>query len=236
MFTKADLSSGYWHVQIDRESHMLANFQTCFGRYSFVRLPFGTSASSELFKKKLLEALDGLPGVVCIADDVIIHEEHDRNLKPFMERCRDNGIKLIEKKLQLRMSEVTLMGHRITKDGLQSDPEKAKAIIKMAAPTNVEELRRYLGMVNYLAKFLPHMTDVIYPLRNLTKHDVSWTWSDSQQDAFVTVRKMLINTPVLAFYDPTKELRLKSDASEYGLESALFQKGKPVDYASRTLR
>ena len=104
----------------------------------------------------------------------------------------------------------------------------------MAAPTNVEELGRYLGMVNYLTKFMPHMTDVNYPLRNLTKHDVTWTWSESQQDAFETVRQMLINAHVLAFYDPAKELRLENDASEYGLGSALFQEGKPMAYASRT--
>ena len=145
MFTKADLSSGYWHVQLDRESSMLTTFQTCYGRYEFVRLPFGTSVSSEIFQKKLLETLDDLPGVVCIADDIIIHgkdlEEHDRNLISFMERCRNNGIKLNREKLQLRMSKVTFMEHRITKDGLQSDAEKVKAIAKMAAPTNVEELR-----------------------------------------------------------------------------------------------
>ena len=86
------------------------------------------------------------------------------------------------------MSDVTFMGHRIAKIGLQSDTEKVKAIAKMAAPTNVDELRRYLGMVNYLAKFMPHMTDVIYPLRNLTKDNVTWKWSDSQQVAFQTVR------------------------------------------------
>ena len=74
MFTKADLSSGYWHVQLDRESSMLTTVQTCYGRYRFVRLPFGTSVSSEMFQKKLLEALDGLPGVVCIAGDVIEKE------------------------------------------------------------------------------------------------------------------------------------------------------------------
>ena len=80
-----------------------------------------------------------------------------------------------------------------------------------------------------------HMTDVIYPLRNLTKHDVTWTWSDSPQDAFETVRQMIINAPVLAFYDPTKKLRFENDASECRLGSAIFQEGKPVAYASRTL-
>ena len=226
-------------MQLDRESSMLTTFQTCYGRYRFVRLLFRTSVSSEIFQKKLLEAFGGLPGIVCIADDGIIHgedlEERDRNLIAFMELCRDNGIKLNREKRQLRMSEVTFMGHCITKDGLQSDPENVKAIAKMAAPTNVEEQRRYLGMVNYIAKCMPHMTDVIYPLRNLTKHDVTWTWSDSPQDAFETVRQMIINAPVLEFYDPTKELRLENDASEYGLGSALFQEGKPVAYASRTL-
>ena len=170
---------------------------------------------------------------------MIIHgrdrEEHDHNLKAFLERCKDNGIKLNRDNLKLRMSEVTFMGHLITKDGLQSDPEKVKAIAEMAAPTNINELRRYLGVINYLAKFLPHMTDVIYPLRNLTKDDIKWTWTESQQQAFETVRSMLTNAPVLAFYDPKKELRLENDASEYGLGSALMQEGKPVAYASKTL-
>ena len=96
MFTEADLSSGYW--QLDRESSMLTTFQTCYDRYRFVRLPFGTTVSSERFQKKLLEALAGLPGVVCTADDIIICgkdlAEHDRNIIAFVERYRDNGIKL----------------------------------------------------------------------------------------------------------------------------------------------
>ena len=79
------------------------------------------------------------------------------------------------------------------------------------------------------------MTDVIYPLRKLTNDDVKWMWTESQQQAFETVRSMLTNAPVLAFYDPEKELRLENDASEYGLGSVLMQEDKPVAYASRTL-
>ena len=146
VFTKADLSAGYYHVMLDHESSLLTAFQTCFGRYRFLRLPFGTSVSSEIFQKKLLEALDGLENVLCIADDVIVHsknhEEHDRHLKNFLSHCRDNDIKLNREKLQLRMPEISFLGHQIAANGLQTDPEKVRAINDMDAPRNVEELRR----------------------------------------------------------------------------------------------
>jgi hypothetical protein len=238
-FTKADLSSGYWHVELDEESSLLTTFQTCFGRYKFIRLPFGLSASAEIFQKRILEALYNLPGVVCIADDVIIHgktlEEHDARLEGFLQRCQQKGMKLNPDKMELQLKEITFMGHRITENGLHSDPEKVRAIIEMPAPTNVEELRRYLGVVNYLGKFLPNVTEILKPLQNLLKKDVPWMWSSSQEAAIANVKKLVTKAPVLSFYDPDKELILENDASEYGLGSALFQEGKPVAYASRSL-
>ena len=106
VFTKVDLSSAYWHVMLDEESSLLTTMQTPFGRYRWLRLPFGTSVSAEIFQKKVLEALQGLSGVVCIADDVIVHgesvSEHDTNLRAFLLRCREKGIKLKREKLSLR--------------------------------------------------------------------------------------------------------------------------------------
>ena len=90
-------------------------------------------------------------------------------------------------------------------------------------------------MVNYLAKFLPNLSDILQPLHMLTKRDVTWTWSESQESAFQSVKQLITNTPVLAYYDPNKELVLENDASEYGLGSALFQCGKPIAFASRSL-
>jgi len=90
VFTKADLAHGYWHVALDEHSSVLTTFQTCFGRYRWLRLPFGICVASEIFQRKLLEALEGLDGVVCVADDIIIHgetlEDHDNNLKSFLHR------------------------------------------------------------------------------------------------------------------------------------------------------
>ena len=132
VFSKADFASGYWHVKLDEESSLLNTFHTCFGRYRYVRLPFGTNGSSEYFQMKLVEALQGLPGVVCIADDVVINgrntEEHDRHLNLFLLRCREKIIKLNRAKLETKVESLTLMGHRISKNGLSIDPSKVSSM------------------------------------------------------------------------------------------------------------
>ena len=239
VFSKVDLKSGYWHVSLDKESSMLTTFQTCFGRYRWFRLPFGLSVSAEIFQKRLQRALEGLEGVVCVADDVIIHgkkeEEHERNLKNFLERCREKGIKLNKEKTKLREKSLVFMGHLISEDGLQSDPEKVRAIVGLQAPENLHELRRFLGMVNYLSRYLPHVTTVLQPLQNLLRKEVAWTWSNHHEEAFQETKKMIETNVKLAYYDPNKELVLENDASEYGLGTVMMQEGKPVAFASRTL-
>ena len=79
-------------------------------------------------------------------------EEHDENLRKFFERCLETGIKLNKDKLDIGLKEVTFMGHRITKEGLRVDPAKVSAISEMQPPTNINELRRFMGMANYLAR------------------------------------------------------------------------------------
>ena len=239
IFSKADLASGYWHISLDEESSLLTTFQTPFGRYRWLRLPFGTSVSSEIFQRKLLEALHGLPGVVCVADDVLIHgrttEEHDHNLEKFLERCETTGIKLNQTKLELRMQNVTFMGHIISKDGLATDPEKVRAITEFPRPETLEQLRRFIGMVNYLARYVPRLADIVQPLTNLLKIDVLWQWSSAQEEAFSKIKEAIAAAPTLQYYDPSKELTLENDASDYGIGTALLQEGKPVAFASRSL-
>ena len=105
----------------------------------------------------------------------------------------------------------------------------------MQPPTNINELRRFMGMANYLARLLPHLTDTMQPLHNLLKNDVPYMWSKTQQNSFDAVKVVLAEAPVLAFYNSDKELVLENDASEYGLGSVLLQDNKPVAYASRSL-
>lgn len=239
VFTKADLKCGYWHVQLDTESSYLTTFQTAFGRFRWRRLPFGLKVSAEIFQKQLHNALHDLEGIVNVADDVIIHgrtkEEHDRRLEKFMDRCKEYGIQLNEEKLVANTDKVSFMGHVISSQGLQLDPQKNSAIQNYPTPRNTAELKRFLGMINYLQRFLPDAATHAQPLQALLKKDVDWNWSEAQEAAFQRLKSQITNASTLAIYEPNAPLALENDASDYGLGSVLQQNDKPIAFASRQL-
>ena len=179
---------------------------------------------------------ENLPGIVCIADDVIIHgkndEEHDLNIKIFLDKCKTSGIQLNKAKFEHKVSSLTFMGHKVTKDGLQVDTEKVKAIQKFPEPSNVSELRSFLGLVNFVTKFVSHSADLLMPFNNLLKKDVKFIWSSVQQKCFELIKKAVCESTILSYYNPNLELVLENEASEYGLGTALFQNGKPITFAS----
>lgn len=244
-FTKLDLSSGFWHVVLDYDSSILTTFQTGFGRFRWLRLPFGLNVSSEIFQKRLLQALEGLEGVICITDDIIVYgagdnsedasRNHDRNLEEVLRRCRERGITLNREKAEVKKTEISFLGHLMSDVGLRPDPKKVEAITKLQTPSSVEEVHRLNGTVNYLAKFLPRLSAAMEPIRQLTRKDVHWNWSRTQDQAFAEVKRLVTEAPLLSFYDPESELVIQCDASEKGLGAALLQHGKPVAFASRAL-
>ena len=162
------------HCTLDEESSLLTTFSTPFGRYRWTQLPFGLSASSEIFQKRLHQALEGRLSVACIADDILVYGvgdtleeatlDHDQNFASLLERCHHKSIKLNKHKLALRVQEVDFMGHLLTAQGLKPDPKKVEAILKLPTPKSKEDIERLNGTVNYLAKFLPRLSHVMEPL------------------------------------------------------------------------
>ncbi|CAH8560353.1 unnamed protein product [Dicrocoelium dendriticum] len=239
VFTKVDLASAFWHVSLDDESSYMTTFGTPFGRFRWLRLPFGLKVSSEIFQKRLMQALDDLQGVFCVADDVLVfgatREEHDQNLRSFLQRCVERNIKLKREKIELRSTEVIFHGHVLSAEGLKPDPEKVRAIRDMPSPTDVKAVGRLNGMINYLSRFLPKLADVMTPIRKLTHKGESWHWGAEQEEAFQAIKELITNAPVLAYYNPQLSLEIQCDSSQFGIGAVLMQNGKPIDFRSRTL-
>ncbi|XP_048257542.1 uncharacterized protein K02A2.6-like [Haliotis rufescens] len=147
VFSKCDLKDGFWHIVLDEDSSYLTTFGTPFGRYRWLRLPFGVSPAPEIFQQRIDQLLQDLPGVFRIADDILIIGEgstkeegianHDKRFVQFMIRCREKGIRLNSDKLDLKRSEVSYIGHLLTDHGLKPDPRKVKAILQMPTPTQM---------------------------------------------------------------------------------------------------
>ncbi|KAK7901627.1 hypothetical protein WMY93_018396 [Mugilogobius chulae] len=245
VFTVCDVKHGFWHVRLDEESSYLTTFATPFGRYRWLRMPMGISPAPEVFQRKLMQALEGLPGVYVIADDVLITGEgdtleranvnHNENLRRFLQRCRQKDIKLNADKFKLRKQSVPYIGHLLTAEGLRIDPEKVRAIRELPQPTDIKGVQRLVGMLNYLSKFCDHLSEDCEVLRQLTHKDNIWEWTEVHETALSRLKDKITNAPLLKYYDQTEELTLQCDASETGLGAALTQKGKPVAFSSRAL-
>ena len=177
--------------------------------------------------------LEGLEGVQCVADDVILygkdHDDHNRNLRILLSLCEEHGIRLNPDKCQFNVPEIKSFGHVVSASGLKADPTKIEGIVKMEALTDVAAVERLR------AQYVPKLSEVMCPITILTHKDVEWSWGEAQDKAFRKLKKLLTESPVLAYYDSKSELIIQCDTSQFGIGAALMQKGKPLAYASRTL-
>ena len=145
-------------------------------------MPFGIKSAPEVFQRKMHEVIEGLVQVEVVADDFVVVDrginleeaarDHDQKLIAFLQRCEERRLKLNSEKLTLRQTEVAFIGDVASGDGLRVDPAKVKAVLEMPAPTDRTGIQRLLGMIQYFSKFLPHLSDMTKPLRDLTPKDV----------------------------------------------------------------
>ena len=242
VFTKSDATSGFWQLPLDSETAKLTTFITPFGRYFFRRLSFGISLAPEIFQRTMESILGDLEGVECFMNDILVHaentEKHDEILSMVMRRLSEVGLKLNRDKCEFRKSEIKFLGHVFNKEGVKPDPTTLDAILKMEDPQDVSQLRRWLGMVNYLGRFIPNLSEELKPLNSLFRKDCVWTWGPAQDTAMNKVTAMLSEAPTLAFYDTARETVVSADASSFGLGGVLLQfhdgELKLVAFCSRT--
>ena len=240
-FNLLDITHAYWSIKLDKESSNLTTFSTPFGRYRYLRLPFGISASiySDIFQMKIDEIFEGMPGVTAIVDDILIfgrtRKEHDSNLRNVLDRARNMGIRFNPDKMAISVKQIHFFGHVITDKGLEADNSKVEAIMKLDIPNIREKFERFLGMINYLSKFASNLAEITSPLRSLLKRETEFIWQEPQTKAFEKVKEIITQSPVLCYFDPKETLTLEVDASKFGLGACLMQRGRSIAFASKRL-
>ncbi len=238
-FTKLDLKDGYWHVKLDEESSFLTTFNTPYGRYRYLVMPFGLNVSQDIFQMKIDQTYEGCTNVLGIADDINVHSkgdiQHNLNLHAAMERTRQSNLTLNYDKIELKKSSIKFFGNIYTKDGVKPDPDKVKAINELRPPESKSELKTFLGMVNYLQQYIPKLSSHTAPLREIEKKGVEFYWDSNLLKVFNDIKEMVATDVTLAYYDRSKPVTVQTDYSKLGLGAVLLQDGRPVHYGSKAL-
>lgn len=243
IFSKIDANKGFYQIRLSPESQLLTCFICPFGRFIFKRLPFGISCAPEYFVSKFNMVLDGIENCISHVDDILIFGknkvEHDVALNRVLERLDKEGITINKKKSCFGVNQVAYLGYVLSDKGISIDPDRIKAIVDYPKPENKTQIQRFLGLVNFVAKFVPNRSQILEPINVLTGK-VDFVWDKIQDEAFVKIKDCLTKAPILAFYDPSKQIIISSDALCYGIGACLLQLDEQgvrqiVSYISRTM-
>ena len=238
--SKIDLSHAYQQVELDEYSEKYLTINTHKGL-----TVTNVSSAPGIFQRIMDQLLQGLKFTVCRLDDILISggspEEHLAILEEVFRRLQEHGIRLNPAKCIFFQSGLEFLGHWIDKNGIRPLPQKTDAVMQAKSPTNVTELKSYLGLLNYYGKFLPNLATTLHPLHDLLQKDRPWKWTEACETAFVNSKKQLQDSPLLVHYDLKKSLRLACDVSPYGVGAVMshvMENGeeKPIASASGTLQ
>ena len=256
VFSTIDMKSGYYQVEVE-ESHKERTAFTVgpLGFFEYNKMPFGLSNSPATYQRLMEECLGDYNMKICVIylDDLIIFansfEEHQERLQKVLQRLRECNLKLSGEKCFFLQERVKFLGHVVSGQGVETDPDKTDRVKNWPTPTNPDDLRSFVAFAGYYRRFVKDFSKVTKPLtallpptstkKNRKKVIVLWIWKKEQEDAFQLIKSLLTSPPILAYPDFKKSFELHTDASASGLGAVLYQeqedKKRVIAYASRCL-
>ena len=241
VFSKLDLNMAFHQIELHPDSRDITTFAAPDGLYSYKRLLFGVNMKGKKFQQIVWQVIKGSPGAYSLHDDLRVvgadDKEHDENLDRVMRKLEESGLTLNYDKCDIGVINMVYMGDVLSGEGLKASSERVKAIVEAPTPQNQSEVRRFLGSVQFCAKFIPNFATISSPLWDLASKDVKWQW---ESKAFQEIKDLLTRTTVMAYHRQGATTRLTTDASPVGVGAILEQKQqdgiyRPIYYASRKL-
>ena len=205
-------------------------------------MPFGLTnapvAFMELMNRIFQPFLDDC--VIVFIDDILVYlrnnQEHEEHLRNVFSILREKKLYAKFSKCEFWLNEIAFLGHVISGKGISVDPKKVKAVVKWEVPTNVTEVRSFLGMAGYYKRFVKGFSQIAQPLTNLTKKNVKFVWGDDCEQSFQEFKRRLTSAPILTIPSGDEGFMVYTDASRKGLGCVLMQERKVIAYASRQLK
>uniref|UniRef100_A0A8R7K3Q3 Reverse transcriptase domain-containing protein n=1 Tax=Triticum urartu TaxID=4572 RepID=A0A8R7K3Q3_TRIUA len=240
-FTKLDLRSGYHQIRLVAGEEHKTTFKTHHGLYEFKVMPFGLTNAPATFQAAMNILFAGLLRrcVLVFMDDILIYskilEEHLQHLEQVFTIMQENQLYVKLSKCSFVQQKLEYLGHIISGAGVQTDPAKIAAVQNWPVPTNVKQVRGFLGLTGYYRKFIKNYGIISRTLSDLLKKDVIFQWTPTVEAAFQSLKTALAQAPVLALPDFKKTFMIETDASNNGIGAVLMQEGHPISYLSKAL-
>jgi transposase InsO family protein len=244
-FSTLDMRSGYHQVELDVRDADKTAFICHRGQFRFRTMPFGLSNAGATFQRLMDILLSSLTFEMCLVylDDCIIFsatpEQHLTRLRAVLQRITDCGMKLKASKCVLMQKSVHFLGHVISSEGIGTDPEKTRLVEQWPVPSNLSELRSFLGLTGYYRRHVEGYAKIASPLTELTKKGQRFVWSENCQRVFETLKLKLSSPPILAMPNDQGTFVLDTDASDKSIGAVLSQvqndQERVIAYAGRCL-
>ena len=246
VFTEVDLSQGYLQLTLAEESRYITAFSTPAedGPHRFKRLIMGASPSGEHFHEIIHQLIKEIPECENVSDNIWLWSKdratHLKRLEKLLTILESKGITPKLPKCSFAVPEINVFGHIVSEKGIRPDISKVEAIKNAPHPTTASEVRSFLGLTNYCARYIPSYSTITFPLRQLTKNDVKFHWKHKHEKAFQSLKDAITTAPVLAHYSLTAETKVVVDASPWAVGAVLLQQQaddsyRPIAYGSRSL-
>jgi len=237
-FTKIDVSMQYYTFEMTEDAKMLCVIVTPFGKFRYERAPMGIKQSPDFAQQAMEEILHDLPDVEAYIDDIGIfsdsYDDHIATITTVLKRLQENGFTVHPYKCEWAVQETDWLGYWLTPTGVKPWNKKVQAILQLAPPRNISELRSFIGAVNYYRDMWPRRAHLLAPLTAMTGQK-QFQWTTEMHKAFLHLKKTMAADVHLAYPDHNKPFTIETDASDYQLGAVIKQDDKPVAYFSRKL-
>lgn len=238
-FSTLDLNQGYLQIRMDAADVPKTAFIVQGGLFEFLRMPFGLTNAPATFQRAMNDILAGLLWTACLVylDDIIIFgrtlNEMTSNLEKVLQRLREAQLTIKPSKCAFAVDKVKFLGHILSGDGLQMDPEKVKSIVDTGVPTDLAAVRSFVGLASFYRQFVKDFSLIAEPLTRLTRKNIRFEWTAEQQQAYERLKGELVKEPIMCHHDPSRFIELRTDASDKGLGAVLLHEFEPVNEGGR---